>query len=127
MDWLENLPPGCPPDEASDTEIEGVYRVVTCADPTMEDFKSHAALNMPIRPLCTPCDWSSCSLFMSRDKAIDIAGKLPKARFTEPHLALLNISLGDGKSIINHRTSHVHFWASKQFDPEPAIIVVEKV
>jgi hypothetical protein len=127
MDWLETLPVGCPPKAAKDMTFEGVYRVVTRAKPTREDFKSHSALKMPVRPCCDPCEWASCSLFISRDKAVDIASKLPKPRFNKPHLALLNISLGDGRSTVNRRTSHVHFWASKTFDPMKALVEVEKV
>jgi hypothetical protein len=127
MDWLEALPAGCPPRAAKDIAIEAVYRVVTCASPTMEDFKSHAALKLPLGPGCDPCEWASCSLFKSRDRAVDIASKLPKIRFSKPHLALLDISLGDGKSKINQKTSHIHFWASTQFDPASALIEVEKL
>lgn len=127
MDWLEKLPVNCPPSGAADIALEGVYRIISCADPTMDDFKSHAALNFPIRPGVDPCEWSSCSLFTSRDKAIDIAGKLSKFRFSDAHLALVNISPGDGRSLVNERTAHVHFWASKKFSLGAAIVDVEKV
>lgn len=127
MDWLENLPPGCPPGAASDIELLGVYRVVTSDKPTGEDFQSHAARKVPLRPTATPCDWASCSLFLSRDKAIEIAGKLPKPRFSNPHLALLTIAPGDGKSLINKRSTHIHFWAAKDFDALGAVVTVEKV
>lgn len=127
MDWLEDLPAGCPPCGAKDVELLGVYRVVTTDKPTEGDFQSHAARNVPLRPPATPCDWASCSLFISRDKAIEIAGKLPKPRFSNPHLALLNIAQGDGKSLVNQRSTHVHFWAAKDFDTLSAIVGVEKV
>jgi hypothetical protein len=64
---------------------------------------------------------------MSRDKAIEIAGKLPKPRFSNPHLALMNISQGDGMSLVNQRSTHVHLWAAEDFDPLGAVVDVEKV
>lgn len=127
MDWLEDLPAGCPPFGAKSIELLGVYRVVTCADPAEVDFKSHAALNLPLRPPATPCEWASCSLFKSRDKAVDIAGKLPKPRFSNPHLALLNIGEEDGRALVNERSTHIHFWAARNFDALEAILEVEKV
>lgn len=127
MDGLEDLPAGCPPCGAKDIELTGVYRVVTCADPTEDEFKSHAARKLRLRPPATPCEWASCSLFGSRDKAVDIAGKLPKPRFSNPHLAVLNIDLGDGKSLVNARSTHIHFWAAEGFDPLGAVVEVEKV
>jgi hypothetical protein len=127
MVFLEELPPQCPPAQATGVALEGAYRVVSCATPTIKDFWSQAALGVPMRPTIDPCKWRSCSLFLSRTKAIDIAGKLPKSRMREPHLALIHISPSDGKALVNSKTLHVDLWLSSQFNPEDAILELEKV
>jgi hypothetical protein len=127
MVFLEELPPQCPPAGAKAMEIEGAYRVVSCDSPTIQDFWSQDRLGVPIRPTADPCKWRSCSLFLSRDKAVDIAGKLPKARIKEPHLALVNIQTSDGRALVNARTSHVDLWLSTTFDPQAAVVNLEKV
>jgi hypothetical protein len=125
MVFLEELPPQCPPPQAKDAAIEGAYRVVSCAQPTMEDFQSHAELGYKIRPGTDPCRWRSCSLFLSKDKARDIAGLLPKTRMKNPHLARVVISQGDGQSLVIN--GHVDFWISTKFKLATAIKELEKV
>jgi hypothetical protein len=125
--FLERLPAKCPPESATDVAIDCVYRVVTSKKPTIDDFKSHAALNLPIRPKTDPCRWSSCSLFLDKSKAAEIAFKLPKPRFGKPSLAMMSIARGCGMSVINVATSHVDFWMYADFDPIKAIQKMEKV
>jgi len=84
-------------------------------------------LGVPIRPIADPCKWRSCSMFLSRDKAIDIAGKLPKSRIRDPHLALVNISPSDGRALVNAKTKHIDLWLSSTFNPAAAIVELEKV
>jgi hypothetical protein len=127
MVFLEELPAQCPPGGAKEMEIEGAYRVVSCGRPSIEDFWSQSKLGVPIRPTADPCKWRSCSFFLSRDKAIDIASKLPKSRIKAPHLAMVNIQAGDGRVLVNTRTSHVDLWVSATFDPLAAIVDLEKV
>jgi hypothetical protein len=127
MVFLEELPPQCPPATAQGISIEGAYRVVSCAKPTIKDFWSQSRLGIPLRPISDPCKWRSCSLFLSRDKAIDIAGKLPKSRMKEPHLALVNIDPSDGRALVNKKTSHVDLWLSNTFNVASAIVDLEKV
>jgi hypothetical protein len=127
MVFLEELPPQCPPAGAQGMEINGAYRVVSCDKPTISDFWSQAKLGVPMRPTTDPCKWCSCSLFLSRDKAVDIAGKLPKTRIKQPHLALINIGPSDGRALVNNRTSHVDLWVSATFKFQTAIVSLEKV
>ncbi|MGY4318981.1 hypothetical protein [Bradyrhizobium sp. JR3.5] len=127
MVFLEDLPPQCPPAKAKGMDIEGAYRVVSCDKPTIKDFWSQAALGVPLRPTADACKWRSCSLFLKRDQAVDIAGKLPKSRIKDPHLALLVIEPNDGKALTSKKSSHVDLWISKSFDPTAAIVKVEKV
>jgi hypothetical protein len=127
MVFLEELPPQCPPANAVGASFEVAYRVVSCGQPTIKDFWSQAALGVPIRPTADPCKWRSCSMFLSRDKAVDIAGKLPKSRIREPHLALVNIAPSDGRALVNNKTKHIDLWLSSTFNPDDAIVELEKV
>ena len=127
MPYLEDLPPDCPPaNKASEISVEAAYRVVSCMTPTVTDFYSNSALGIPKPPTVDACRYASCSLFMSRDKALEIASKLPKMRIAQPHLSLCNIEPFHGKSYINKK-KHVDFWPYDTFDPEAAVVSTEKV
>jgi len=130
MEYLEELPQDdgvCPPEAASEAELEGAYRVVYNNPPTLNDFLSHKALGQEVRPGVKSCIWSACSLFLDGTKAKQIAGRLPKSRTRNPHLALVNIPEGSGKSIINERTFHVSFWMYKDFDFQASIVGLEEI
>jgi hypothetical protein len=117
MDFCEELPPQCPPAEACDVAIQEAWRVVEGPALKPEDFYSHARKKIPKRPIDTDCDHASCSLFTSRDKIADLASRMPKARYSNPHISKMKIPAGAGMSIENKRTFHVHFWMYKAFDP----------
>ena len=123
-EFMENLPISCPPAAATEADIDGVYRVVTSKSPTIEDFTSHSALNVKRPEAVDPCRWAACSFYRSRSKAIEIA-KLPKFRDSNPHLALLGLTLGSGKLLENKRTTHIDFWMYSTFNPIAAIIETE--
>ncbi len=127
MVFLEELPPQCPPANSKGMHLVGAYRVVGSNKPTIKDFWSQAAHGVPLRPISDACKWRSCSMFLSRSKAIDIAGKLPKARMPNAHLALVNIAPSDGLALVNDKTSHVDLWLSATFNPKTAIVGLEKV
>ncbi len=127
MVFLEELPPQCPPAAAKGIAIVGAYRVVSCKKSTIKDFWSQAQLGIPKRPTTDSCKWRSCSFFLSRDKAIDIAGKLPKSRMKVPHLALVNIDASDGRALINKKNSHVDLWLSNTFSLTAAIVDLEMI
>lgn len=123
MIFLEDLPLNCPPPSAVTASIEGAYRIVSSSTPTIDDFKSHMELNIPVFPGTPECRARSCSLFMDRSKAIEIAN-LPKSRFAKPHLALVQIGPSDGYSKTNLK-GHVDLWVSKDFDPSVSVVDVE--
>ena len=115
--YLEELPPSCPPPDAIDQPLEGAYRIVPTKNPLPKHFSSHAALDDRDKPpTVDDCLWASCSLFMSRERAIEIA-TLPKTRYVTPHLAKMNIVAGSGRSMLNKKSKHVNFWAYARFDP----------
>jgi hypothetical protein len=118
--YFEDLPDQCPPAEAVDAQLAAVWRVVPGAQPTVEDFHSHAKRGKRKPPTVADCAWASCSLFNSRTKAASIAAKLPKPRFEHAYLSELQIAQGSGRSLIEKE--HVHFWMYAGFDPMQAII-----
>lgn len=127
MTYLEQLPPNCPPaNKASEQTIDGAYRIVSSMNPTIADFYSNARLGIPLRPTMDPCRHASCSLFISRDMAIDIAGKLPKTRIADPHISLCSIDTFDGQCYINKK-KHIDLWAYDNFDPSTVVVMTEKV
>jgi hypothetical protein len=127
MTFLEQLPDQCPPVDAKEYDFVVAYRVVICDNPSIEDFRSHAARNK-IRPEAVdPCRWASCSIFLSRDSAIEIARKLPKPRYKSPFLAAFPISMGDGVSLLKSKSPHVDFWMYADFDPIASIVETESV
>lgn len=126
MEYLEDLPPNCPLAASEDISVDAVYRVVRSMNPGIDDFLSNAALRITKPPTVDDCKWASCSLFKSRDKAINIANKLAKTRIMDPHLSLCDIKVGYGKSISNSK-AHVDFWPYRTFDPAIAVLKTEKV
>ncbi|KZD22798.1 hypothetical protein A4A58_28065 [Tardiphaga robiniae] len=65
-------------------------------------------------------------MFLTRDRALNIAGKLPKSREAKPYLALVNISPNDGMALINEKTAHIDVWLSEQFSIDDAVIETEE-
>lgn len=118
--YFEEMPAQCPPAEAVDAQLPAVWRVVPGANPTVQDFHSHAKLGKIKPPPVDDCAWASCSLFNSRTKAASIASKLPKPRFSHAYISELQILQGSGKSLT--KKEHVHFWMFAEFDPMQAII-----
>jgi hypothetical protein len=127
MTFFEELPEQCPPANAMERELPAAYRVVTNVNPDMEDFKSYAARKVKCPDGFDPCRWASCSLFLSRDRAIEIAMKLPKPRFKKPFIATMSITAMDGVSLVKKNSPHVDFWMYSNFDPLNAIVETESV
>lgn len=125
MEYWEPLPLQCPPEDAADQSIALAYRAVMSNPPTAACFASQAARDRPMSELGDPCKHASCSLFTCRDKATNIAGRLPKPRDGGPYLASMAIPVGAGRSLIKRR--HVDLWFYKHFNPTTAVIVVETV
>ncbi|MCG5247317.1 hypothetical protein [Methylorubrum extorquens] len=125
MEYLEELPQDCPLNQADDKQIDVAYRVVSSINPTIDDFRSNAALNKVKPPTVDSCQWASCSLFTSKDKVLNIAGKLPKTRIANPHISMCTIKSGVGKSYIKGK--HVDFWPFSHFDPAAVVVKTEKV
>jgi len=116
--FLEVLPDGCPPSEAYIPQALEVVRAVSSLAPTIDDFASHAAKNIPIRGDISPCRWASCSVFVMSKIA-----RLPRIR-DKPYNATLVISAGAGRC--SGGNGHVDWWISRDFNPISAIVRVEE-
>ena len=125
MEYRESLPLQCPPEGAADQDIALAYRAVMANPPTPACFDSQAKRNRPPTALVDPCRHASCSLFTCREKATNIASRLPKPRDGGPYVAAVTIPIGAGRSII--KKQHVDLWFYKDFDPTTVVIQVETV
>lgn len=126
MEFLEELPQDCPIDKANDIEVSPAYRVVSSLQPTVDDFLSNAALKKPKPPTVDDCRWASCSLFKNKDKAINIASKLPANKNGKRHISRCLIVSGVGRSYVNNK-KHVDFWPYKNFHPSLIVEATEKI
>lgn len=125
MKFLEDLPPKCPPEAAEDRAIQSAFRVVRNLNPTVDEFKSYAALGRPLSPMDDICRFASCSLFLCREKASRLA-KMPRMRASgAKFIAEITIDSGSGLSLIKNK--HVDFWMYSSFDPPSSIRAVEPV
>ena len=99
MEYAEALPANCPPDAAADIELKSVFRVVRKLQPVREDFLSHATLGRQKLPDMDDCRFASCSLFSCKDKARNLAKRLPKTQCETPHISELKVAAGSGRSL----------------------------
>lgn len=125
MEFLENLPPHCPPNEAVDVSFAEVWRVVAGPSPTVGDFMSNAHKGWPKRPTDTDCEHASCSFFTNKDLVRSLAKRMPKLRYPEPHVSTLTIPEGAGMSLAGG--PHVHLWMYDTFDPVAHVTLTETV
>lgn len=125
MEYRESLPLQCPPEGATDQNIVLAYRAVMSNPPKAACFDSQAKRNRPLSELGDPCRHASCSLFTCREKATNIAGRLPKPRDGGPYIASMTIPTGAGRSLI--KKQHVDLWFYKDFDPTIVVVAVETV
>ncbi len=120
MDFAEELPDSCPPRDAEDVELQGVYRLAPTSSPTEQHFASHAALGkVPPRSLTDLCRWASCSLTTDPSKL----KKLSKLR----HRFAIRMNIPKGAGLSLRHSIHIDFWRSVDFDPTTAIDGLEDV
>ena len=119
LDFAEQLPEQCPPADASDVELEEVYRLVRSKNVDIEVFKSHAALGKVPPKGMDLCRWSSCSLLLDGKRS-----KLPALKDCD-WAARLVVPKGAGMS--KQKKNHVDFWCGKHFSLEGAVVEVVRL
>jgi hypothetical protein len=120
MEYLENLPTGCPPLEAEKIgDPRTVLRLVATDPPTMEDFKSLRALNptkSPFKDAKKECQFCALSVVLTA-KDCDTLLKLPN--LSGKLVCSVNLSSGAGSiqntSSVVHPTHHT-WWPLAGFD-----------
>jgi hypothetical protein len=112
LKFKEELPEDCPFPDSQDVALEDVWRFLEGAEVTPGCFDSYSKKGKPVHPSATPCQWSSCSLFIG-DSYSAAALKLPRFKKFLAR-ALLSVPSGSGRSYIKEK--HVDFWAFEHFD-----------
>lgn len=129
--FREELPPGCPPDDAQDTFDMEVLRLVRSDTLQSDDFDSHAKLGKQLPKNVCGCRWASCSVFKSdQGKHLPNAmTKLPlvkKKLFT--HVAVLQLDANSGKFTESKSGSgHLDLWMYAGFSPLQAVTEVKVI
>jgi hypothetical protein len=107
--YSESLPMQCPPSEAVDDALPDVYRLVANETPSAQDFRSKAALGIPLDDGADSCMWSSCSLFTKTDRLL----KFKRLKAENPFLVKLEVPAGSGKYLVGSSGHHVDYWLYK--------------
>ena len=122
MEWFEELPPSCPPADA--TDCKGTYYRVSHGNPAeSHDFFSQRLL-APDKQFhgegINECIVRAVSIFAELNDAKNLL-KLPK--FKNANIAKLHFKEQDGKMKKTFKKSHYSWWRSKSFDVNKAKII----
>ena len=113
--YRDELPPGCPPEEAKEITTETIcYRLVRNDPPTDEDFRSQRTLE-PNRDFgVSECRAKGLSVFMQPRDATGAANRSRNLRGAKVAQLTLNTGSGYIKKIGGR--SHHTWWPYKAFD-----------
>jgi hypothetical protein len=114
IDWFEDLPDKCPPDDAINPDGRTFYRLTNSDIPSDKDFLS-------LRELCPSCkfrDVSECiarslSIWEDVEKCLNLL-KLP--RHKDKKVLTLKLEATDGLILQTFKKSHYSWWRTKSFD-----------
>lgn len=115
MCYREQLPDGCPPDNAEEiSEPREVFRLVRTRPPTDDDFRSQRAEKPTHRfPGVTECEARGLSVHTERRDS-EQASKLPNLRGR--FVCRLRLEAGAGCILQTRRPSHHTWWPLADFD-----------
>ena len=108
--WAENLPTGCPPQEAIDSSGEEFYRFVRSDPPTARDFWSQHKLGIPALKKTSECRRKALSMRPDLETARHML-KLPSRKGGKRKIArvLLRPDAGCFR-VTNEQTRHIAMW-----------------
>lgn len=114
IQWSENLPEQCPPDNAFDPAGLVFYRLCETAPPTEQAFKSQRV----ICPTCvyknvTECIAHSLSVWDNVEKCLNLL-KLP--RHKGKAAIKLELTINDGLVLQTFKPNHYSWWKTQSFD-----------
>jgi hypothetical protein len=116
FEWLEPLPPDCPPTDAEPPNNQGFYRLTDTYPPQESDFYSFR-MQYPSRPIkYDECLETSCTLFDSYWGCAEITAKYPRHKAKK----VVRIVLPPESGLILRTfksEGHYSWWRAKGFDP----------
>lgn len=115
MDWVENLPPQCPPSDAEPPE--GVYYRAVSEDCSENDFVPYARL-YPNRKYTgvMACISRALSIYTTIGECVE-ATKLPSLqKLGQTHIAKVTLTENDGLILKgSNKSSHYSWWRTHDF------------
>ena len=126
MEWAEDLPKGCPPQDAFAPTGEIFFRAVLTFPPTEVDFQSPRKL-LPKRQLSNECEARALSVCST----IEGCQQLKKHGFFKKCL-IVSIVLKKECGLVKWHPSalsetHYDWWLAAKFNPVPVCVEVGKV
>lgn len=121
MKWFEQLPAGCPPNDA--LECDGIFYRIANANPAVHsDFFSQRKM-FPNKVFADvdECIVRSLSVFNNLESTKQRL-KLPK--FRKAHIAMVSLVNTDGKIKKTFGESHYSWWRSADFDVTKAKVIL---
>ncbi len=126
MEWAEDLPEGCPPEDAISPDSGLFFRAVQTFPPTENDFYSPRKLqpNRQFRDECAARALSVCD-------TIEGCKQLKKHSFFRNHL-IASVVLDKECGLIKWHPSalgksHYEWWLNTEFNPIPKCVEVGKI
>lgn len=110
MEFAEDLPKSCPPEDANDREFDSIFRALPNEAINEKHFLSKLACGEKVPYGTDACRFASCSMFTTKRAAQKM---LQYPKYTGGTLAELEIPKGSGES--KKKKQHVDFWAYKGF------------
>lgn len=121
MEWVEELPKNCPPEEAASPNRKKFYRLCKNRPPKNTDFLSQRTEN-PTRTFAgiSECILRSVSIWESKQKCLE-QKKFPTQK--DKLLAEFELKVDDGLILSTFKDSHYSWWRSKSFNPKKTLII----
>lgn len=115
IDWAEELPFNCPPEDAIRPNNSPFYRLVDTIPPTDKDFWSHRKLFPLQKYKVSDCMARSCSLIATVEQSFELL-KLPTLKGKRIVKLILTPESGLIKQTGGHRV-HYSWWRTRNFEP----------
>jgi hypothetical protein len=122
MNWFEQLPDSCPPDDATSPKDETFYRIAKGNPVTSDDFVSQRKMN-PHKLFAgiDECISLAVSVYKNFDDAL-ITSKLPNFKNSSCIIQVI-LSEDDGLVKKTGKRSHYSWWRTIKFDFKKQVII----
>lgn len=114
MDFLEELPTGCPPLEADEIQAERVvFRLVKESPPSAWDFQSHVT-RWPNKYFSDGCLARAISVSRTKEHA-EMTAKLPLMKRHALRVCRVTLAAGAGAVLQTGAPDHFSWWQSRGY------------